>query len=401
MIYRIYIGNNYLLYRKERSGYLLFNPYNSSALFINKDILDLITKFDKKYDLPGKVKDVLKLFNFPLPNNKILISIIIPVYNRFQFLKSLVASINNQKYIYEIIFIDDGSDENLCPQLSKMSIPFDYKCIRLESNSGVANARNIGASNAVGNYLLFLDSDDSLTKNSIEIFYSEIIISNFADILFGNLYHVDGKNRIIEEDIVTYPQYITKILNKWDLFIYGFAQLGAMCIRKDFFHRIGGFDARLQTWQDRDLSYRILYHAKNIVFIPEFLLNWNVGSHICNTTPAVEFFEDEKAKYISPLNHWPLLIKDPIFPNYKELFSKFFLEKRLRIKTANGIIVKLMQSENMIHIKFMDRNYFVPDKYMEIFELKEIELNISSIKDKGLDYSLIFEMMCNGILEVS
>lgn len=102
-----------------------------------------------------------------------MISIIIPVYNASQFLKSSLKSILNQTYSdYEVICVDDGSTDNsldICREYEKKD-----KRIHVFSqlNSGVSAARNKGIRVAKGNYLCFLDADDEF---SIE--YLSLIIN--------------------------------------------------------------------------------------------------------------------------------------------------------------------------------------------------------------------------------
>lgn len=93
----------------------------------------------------------------------LLISIIIPTYNRIDSLKRLLEQLNNQmKDNVEVIVIDDHSD-------IKLDVEYKWlKYIYLEENSGGASVpRNIGLDNAKGKYIAFIDSDDSIKPNYI------------------------------------------------------------------------------------------------------------------------------------------------------------------------------------------------------------------------------------------
>lgn len=97
-----------------------------------------------------------------------LFSIIIPVYNTKKYLRECVQSIVRQTFTdYEIILIDDGSTDGsseLCDELSGDKIRvFHVK------NQGVANARNIGIDAASGEYIWFVDSDDTIIDSSLTI----------------------------------------------------------------------------------------------------------------------------------------------------------------------------------------------------------------------------------------
>lgn len=113
-----------------------------------------------------------------------LISIIIPVYNCEKYLEGTLKSILNQdtKGI-EIILINDCSPDNSAAICSKYSKKHEnIKFIDLEKNSGVSHARNVGIKESIGKYLLFIDSDDTVTSDSLKI-YKDILETQDCDIL--------------------------------------------------------------------------------------------------------------------------------------------------------------------------------------------------------------------------
>ena len=90
-----------------------------------------------------------------------LISVIVPVYNVEQYLKTCVDSVLNQSYKnWELILVDDGSPDN-CPQICDIYVAKDdrVKVIHKE-NGGASSARNAALDIATGEYITFLDSDD-------------------------------------------------------------------------------------------------------------------------------------------------------------------------------------------------------------------------------------------------
>ncbi len=104
------------------------------------------------------------------------ISLIVPVYNAEKYLSENIESLINQTYKnIEIILINDGSTDNsgfLCNEFNKKHsqiITFHIK------NSGASNARNFGIEKASGDYIAFIDSDDKIEKNYIEILFENLI----------------------------------------------------------------------------------------------------------------------------------------------------------------------------------------------------------------------------------
>ncbi|MDD7741969.1 MAG: glycosyltransferase family 2 protein [Campylobacteraceae bacterium] len=93
-----------------------------------------------------------------------LISVIIPVYNSAAFLRECVGSVLNQDENLEIILINDGSKDDsgaICDKLAKENA--NIKVLH-KQNGGVSSARNAGLELAKGDYIAFIDSDDSIKK---------------------------------------------------------------------------------------------------------------------------------------------------------------------------------------------------------------------------------------------
>lgn len=102
----------------------------------------------------------------------ILLSIIVPIYNAEVYLERLIKSVLSQKIKnYELILINDGSKDNSLTIMNKYST---YKNIKIidKPNSGVSSTRNFGINIARGKYITFIDSDDYLDLNSIEVMVS-------------------------------------------------------------------------------------------------------------------------------------------------------------------------------------------------------------------------------------
>lgn len=94
---------------------------------------------------------------------EIKLSIIVPVYNTEKYLSGCLDSLLDSKTNeYEVILVDDGSSDSsplLCDEYAKR---FDHIRVIHQKNAGLANARNTGIKNAVGEYLTFVDSDDTV-----------------------------------------------------------------------------------------------------------------------------------------------------------------------------------------------------------------------------------------------
>lgn len=123
----------------------------------------------------------------------VFFSIIIPVYNRASFLTKIIGNIFDQSYKnFEIIIIDDGSTDNtkdLAIQISKENVHYYY-----QHNQGVSVARNSGAGKARGDFLIFLDSDDSVDKKWLADFHEKSLENDYDLVCCG--VHVNKENML-------------------------------------------------------------------------------------------------------------------------------------------------------------------------------------------------------------
>lgn len=133
--------------------------------------------------------------------NKPLVSIIVPVYKVEKYLDRCIKSILNQTYKnIEVILVDDGSPDG-CPVMCDLYAKNDIRVSVIhKSNGGLSSARNVGILNAKGDYLLFIDSDDWVTKDMVE-YMINLMLDKVADIVsVSYILTSDEKQRVTEEN---------------------------------------------------------------------------------------------------------------------------------------------------------------------------------------------------------
>ena len=125
------------------------------------------------------------------------VSVIIPVYNANKYLERCLDSVKNQTLEdIEIICIDDCSSDNSLDILNEYAKNDKrFKVIHHDINKGESSARNTGINNAKGEYLAFVDNDDTIDINFLEILY-DTALSSKADIIKGEA--KEHKNNKIE-----------------------------------------------------------------------------------------------------------------------------------------------------------------------------------------------------------
>ena len=140
------------------------------------------------------------------------VSVIVPVYNKKKYIKKCVDSLVNQNFSeYEIVIVDDGSNDGssiICDEYLK----YDFIQVIHTRNMGRVHARKIGVIHATGKYLTFVDSDDYVEKNFLDVLYSEAVSRN-ADIVEC------GMNIVLNEKNIGQAKsiYQAKVYDKADI----------------------------------------------------------------------------------------------------------------------------------------------------------------------------------------
>ncbi|PLY07524.1 MAG: glycosyl transferase [Arcobacter sp.] len=185
------------------------------------------------------------------------ISVIIPTYNRANFLLSAINSIKSQTYrIDEIIVVDDGSSDNTKEVLKNQNIKYIF-----QENKGVSSARNRGIKESKNDWIAFLDSDDIWEKEKIE---KHINIHKTNQNIFCS-YTDETWNR--NGKTIKLKPYQEKeeptFLNSLRLCKIG---VSTFFCHKNIFEKVGYFDEELLVCEDYDLWLRILkdYEIKYI-----------------------------------------------------------------------------------------------------------------------------------------
>lgn len=146
-------------------------------------------------------------------------SVISPVYNVNKYIGNLIKSLDNQKYKnFELILVNDGSTDNSIEiakkELKKTNIK--YKILEKE-NGGQSSARNYGIKNSSGEWIVIIDSDDTIQSNYLESFNRvieekkcDIIICDINRVTDKNIYDETNDKYIIEQD--TGKKYFEKFI---------------------------------------------------------------------------------------------------------------------------------------------------------------------------------------------
>ncbi len=139
-----------------------------------------------------------------------VVSVIVPIYNGSQYIDRIIDNVLRQTYRHlEVLFIDDGSTDGSADvirekieEISEEALSsFNFRLI-VQNNMGQGGARNTGIDNASGDYLLFLDQDDYIESDYIEMLVKHAIYTD-ADMIFSGYKHVDSKDNVLDQVVLT------------------------------------------------------------------------------------------------------------------------------------------------------------------------------------------------------
>ena len=180
-----------------------------------------------------------------------LVSVIIPCYNQAQFLPEAIESASAQTYPHrEIIVVDDGSTDGTT------KVAADYAALQYirQENSGVSAARNTGLKKSRGEHLVFLDADDRLLPEALQIGVDSL--REHADCAFASghcrLIVADGSLLATPEQAEVSNDHYLALLRRNYIWCPG-----SVIYRRSTFDIVGGFDPSLGPGADYDLYLRI------------------------------------------------------------------------------------------------------------------------------------------------
>lgn len=123
------------------------------------------------------------------------ISVIVPVYNVEDYIKETLNSLMNQTIKdFEVIMVNDGSTDNSVEIIKSYMKKYENIVLINQENGGPSKARNRGIAEANGEFIVFMDSDDLIPKDSLEVRY-DLAKKNEADVVICGTYKYDGKEK--------------------------------------------------------------------------------------------------------------------------------------------------------------------------------------------------------------
>ena len=297
----------------------------------------------------------------------VLVSIIIPHFNRSILLKETIDSVLSQTYKdWEIIVVDDRSEESEFKKIKKFENGQNIKVIqRVTGTKGPSRCRNLGVKKAKGKYLLFLDSDDLLApfclQQRVEIMEEDNYIQLGVFKMFEFNKTPGDSNNVYNKDIspANWSGSFIRNENPW--------QTMAPIWRKEVFESMGGFDEEMLFMEDPEIHLRLINIAVAKI-------------KTCYDKPADCYYriyhidDTKKDFYYNSILYRILFYKKILFGKYPQ---SFIAENTFDIKTGIYSLIKTFL--------FPRKNKF-PALYNDLVELIKDSKTVYFIRDVVADF---------------
>lgn len=269
--------------------------------------------------------------------NEELISVVIPVYNVENYLSRCIESVLGQTYKnFELILIDDGSKDN-CGKICDKYQKEDSRIIVIhKENGGLSDARNCGVSESKGKYITFIDSDDYVERDYLEVLYNAIIMED-SDISICSYQAVYENGKILKQKenfkrILSSKEALEEILYQTNFNVSAWAKLYKANLFEDIKYPKG------KIFEDAFTTYKLIEKSKKISVNLKICYNYMIRGNSILTTS----FNKKKIMLIDAyaemgdliLSKYPDLKyavkRSQVYANISTLRQMIYIENRLK-----------------------------------------------------------------------
>lgn len=274
----------------------------------------------------------------------IKITIIVPIYNVERYLEECLESVVNQTLDnIEIICINDGSSDGCLEILRKYELKYNNIVVIDQENRGQGYSRNVGLNLAKGEYVYFLDSDDYIELNAMEIAYYECKKNNLDVLTFDAKFFYDEDYCGNYKDNIYRGRYISTNIKSGEEFLVEACKNKCFrtesCIniyRREFLMNYKILYSQQRLYEDIIQVFEAYIYANRVKYIPNVLFNRRIRNGSAVTSKVTK--ENIDGYYTAG----------------RELYSIYLQNKNKLQEECNKMILKYIRFYNMKSIQICD-----------------------------------------------
>ncbi len=294
------------------------------------------------------------------------VSVIIPCFNSENFVNKAIQSCLDQSLKnIEIILIDDGSsDQTLSILKQYQALDKRVKVIKHNQNIGLGAARNTGIKAAQGEFIFFLDSDDYIHLNALEVLYSKAKQENLDILQAQYIRHENKSKTLLPENL----QHFTKPISGIEYFHQGVFIEPKACGKlwhKDFLkrHKLffdkGYYEDMAMVLQAFSIAKRVnnsLFAAYHYIIHPKSITNSPAN------TKHVQGMKNSLNRMQVLFEHKTLTEKTSVFPMQYFLYLKelAFLNMQIKDRLLQAEVRKFIKNQTKKYASFLKGNQSLP-----------------------------------------
>lgn len=278
-----------------------------------------------------------------------LVSIVVPIYNVEKYIKKCVSSIIKQTYKnIEIILVNDGSTDS-CYEICNEYLKVDKRIkVIHKKNGGLSDARNVGIINSKGKYITFIDSDDYVDNNYIDLLYTSII-KNDADIsivshrVFYDTKQIDKSTG--EEFCANSKEILEKILYDDGIDLSSWGKLYKIELFKNIKFPVG------RLYEDSATTYKLVDLSKKISVCSKPVYNYVIRNNSISNSP----FDEKKLDLIISTKEMTDFIKEK-YPELEKAANRKMMHAYLSTLSQLSMSNKKFPNEKNKIINYIKKN---------------------------------------------
>lgn len=282
----------------------------------------------------------------------LMVSVIIPTYNRARYIREAVDSVLAQTYNNtEIIVVDDGSTDNTKEILNHYGSKIRYI---YQKNSGPSASRNKGIKQSNGEVIAFLDSDDIWLPEKLELQVKLIQQSQNIGLVSGGIYMADASGKIISDPIIK-RNYENRRSFIRELMVHNIVTGGGSTalIKKKCFDELGLFNEDLWIGEDWNMWLRIAKQYE-VKFVEKPLVKYRIhGSNLHKNLEKIKV--DGKRNVSENVEKWRLITR-------RKAYSYVYLDvahEYIGVQDRHKVLVNVVKAI----VNYPLKAYSQDDKY--------------------------------------
>lgn len=339
------------------------------------------------------------------------ISVVLPVYNVEEYLRQCLDSLANQTFEdFEVICVNDGSGDSSPDILEEYASEDERFKIVSQENKGLSGARNTGMNYIKGRYLLFLDSDDWLELNALELLYNHANALNSEMVIFPYRYFNQETKQYEENDFTKLNMFDSSVDNKnfnyknipetvfriphESIKLYDVKTLKKLAVK---------FPEGL-NYEDAYFFYKIFFKLNKVSIIRTPIYNYRIrNDSICTTGTEKSF---DIFKILTSIENF--LKEDEIYESFKDEFILFtvinlkFVYLRLDERFRDRYLEKIKKNYEFFSLNQVNKNHLATWHFDDRAFYQAIDVSNNGIEFELNYKKLYYEFLANhyeGVIE--